>query len=453
MAQLAATRDMNHPGGYGNGVLIGLKSFFLPYPLRSLHPNGWGSTYVRYMGEFYYFGTLFMVLLLAGLLVHLTGRPGRKQMAGSCWFACALLAFLLALGPNGGLWQIISWFPIARQINNNPFRVLPFFVLFAVLAGGQTLEGLLSVLKKRRPWEVTIGLAAIVLLGYHVCMAKPAFYSYGFKPYPPLPQTLTKLLGANASACAGRILPVAPPRSTEPDFFDSLGLSLPSVYNICSVDGYDPITESRPPVRLARAYLARYPAQALRAYGVRWIIVHRTAVKPIFSPNPFERGLESNVHSGFLLKVLPSLPAKEVLKLPDEHVWRLSDSDPMAFPYGHPERAFPLKATGTGLTVSIDGKPVPGPLVVNFLWYPGARAWADGKPVRCGTGRLGQDRRGRSQGHEGPQGLPGREMGAWAQKRCSGLDPGVIGVGVDEPPRTPECGHCRGGGGVTITDG
>ena len=384
MTQFAATRDMAHKGGYGNGVLVGMKSFFLPFPVKSFHPNLWGSTNFRFMGEFYYFGTLFMILWVLGLLLILSRRPGREALAGSVWSACALLAFLLALGPDGGLWQIISALPVARQMNNHPFRVLPFFVLFAVLAGGGVLEGFLSVLKNRRRWECAIGFTALALLGYHACVARPAFYSYGFKPYPPLPPALNKLLRESGKPFKGRILPIAPPRSIEPNFADSLALSLPAVYGICSFDGYDPLTESRPAVMIARSRLINHPARALKAYGVRWIIVHRTAVAPTFSPNPFERGLEGIPRWGFLLRALPTLAAKKVLELPDEQVWEMREYDPEAFPVGHTDMPLPVKTTGRGLEVSLPESHPMEFVIVNFLWYPGTRAWADGTKVPCG---------------------------------------------------------------------
>lgn len=384
MTQFAATRDMAHKGGYGNGVLVGMKSFFLPYPVKSLHPNLWGSANFRYMGEFYYFGTLFMMLWIFAVLLILTRRPTRKLLSRSAWSACALLAFLLALGPDGGLWRLISILPLARQMNNHPFRVLPFFVLFAVLAGGGVMEGFLSVLKNRRRWECAIGVAALALLAWHVCFARSAFYSYGFKPYPPLSSALTRLLGKDASPGHWRILPIAPPRSIEPNFADSLALSLPAVYGICSFDGYDPLTESRPAVRIARNRLGNYPARALRAYGVRWIVVHRTAVAPTFSSNPFERGLEGIPRWGFLLKLLPALKAKKVLQLPDVEVWRLDGGDPSAFPMGSRREALEVKTTGTGLEVFLPKGLESENIVVNFLWYPGTRAWADGERVPCG---------------------------------------------------------------------
>ncbi len=206
-----------------------------------------------------------------------------------------------------------------KQINNHPFRVLPFFVLLAVLAGGQTLERLLAQTRQRRLCAGVVAAIALSLLAYHVAMARPAFYSYGFKPYPALPPEMAQLLeagGQSGEIPAGRILPIAPARSIAPDFPFSLNLSLPLIYGVASFDGYDPITEARPPIRFARALVAKYPAAALKAYGVRWIIVHRTARSPVFSRNRFLRGMEGVPLSRFLLSQLEALGAERVLIAP-----------------------------------------------------------------------------------------------------------------------------------------
>lgn len=388
--QFAATRDMARAAGYGNGVLRGIPSFFLPYPLKALHPNLWGSTDLPNMGHFYYFGTLFMVLWVAALVALLSGRPRRAAWSSGGWTVLGAAAFWMTIGVQGGLWNLFSFVPVLRQINNHPFRLLPFFVLFAVLAGGETLERLLARAHGRRLWGGVVAAFALGLLAYHVAMARPAFYSYGFKPYPPLPTEMNRMLPQGEEIPQGRILPIAPPRSMAPDYPFSLSLSLPLVYGILSFDGYDPLTESRPPMRAAWTLLARDPAAALKAYGVRWIIVHRTARVPIYSGNPVLRGMESTPRSGALLNQLLALGAERVLNRPELEVWTLKDSDPMAFPAGHPERALPVSFLGTGIAVNLAALPEGGIVVANFLWYPNVRAMADGREVRCGSDRWGR---------------------------------------------------------------
>ncbi len=389
-AQVAATRDMVRAAGYGNGIEWGLASLFLPYPVKALHPNVWGSTDLWYMGHFYYFGTLFMVLFTVSLVVLLTTRPKKALLSGAVWTLCGAAALWMTLGNQGGLWELFSYLPLLKQVNNHPFRILPFFVLFAVMAGGIVLEQLLSELPRHRIWGGGLATLALCLLAYHVAMARPAFYSYGFKPYPPLPPDMSQLFKAGGDIPAGRILPISPPRSIAPDYPLALNLSLPAVYGVASLDGYDPLTQSRPPVGMAWALLSRTPAAALKAYGVRWLVVHRTARHPIFSPNPALRGMESFSHSAFLLDHLQELGAKKIIERPEVEVWALPDADPMAFPLSTPGHALPLALTSSGVSVDTSTLPAGGIVVVNFLWYPNVRAVADGREVPSGRDRWGR---------------------------------------------------------------
>ncbi len=145
------------------------------------------------------------------------------------------------------------------------------------------------------------------------------------------------------------------------------------VYDIASVAGYDPLTEARPPIRFARALLAKYPAAALKAYGVRWVIVHRTARAPVFSGNRFLRGMEGVPLSGFLLNQLEALGAERVLNRPEVEIWALKNSDPMAFPAEDPRHALPITLRGTGVDVNVGSLPEGGMIVVNYLWYPNVK--------------------------------------------------------------------------------
>jgi hypothetical protein len=391
--QFAATRDMARASGYGNGVVWGIPSFFVPYPLQARHPNLWGSTDLPFMGHLYYFGTLFMVLWLTALLALLTARPRRSVWAGATWVVLGGAALWMSLGNQGGLWKLFSFIPVLKQINNHPFRLLPFFVLLAVLAGGQTLERLLARIRRRRFCAGVVAALGLSLLAYHVAMARPAFYSYGFEPYPALPPKMAKLLkegGQSGEIPAGRILPIAPARSIAPDFPLALNLSLPLVYGVASVAGYDPLTEARPPIRFARALMAKYPASALKAYGVRWVIVHRTARSQAFSENRFLRGMEGVPLSGFLLNQLQALGAERVMKRPEVEIWALKNSDPMAFPAEDSRHPLPITLQGTGVDVDVGSLPMGGTIVVNYLWYPNARAFLGGCEVRCASDRWGR---------------------------------------------------------------
>jgi len=388
--QVAATRDMAKAAGYGNGIWWGMASLFVPYPVKTLHPNAWGSTDLQYMGHFYYFGTLFMVLFVLALVVLLTSKPKRAMLCGAAWTLCGAAAFWMTLGNEGGLWKAFSYVPILKQVNNHPFRLLPFFVLFAVLSGGQVLEHLIRAFPRRHLWSSALAGVALALLAYHVAMARPSFYSYGFKPYPPLPDEMSQLFEAGGEIPAGRILPIAPPRSILPDYPLSLALSLPAAYGVASVEGYDPITQTRPAIRHAWALIDDLPKEALRAYGIRWFLIHRTATRPVTSPNPALHRLETFLHAAVFLESLSKLDAKKVLESPEWQVWALPQADPMAFPLATPGQALPLSLNGSGVTVDTSALTAGGVVVVNFLWYPNVRASAEGAELPSGRDPWGR---------------------------------------------------------------
>ena len=70
-----APRDFPHGG---NGIFPGLLSFLVPSPLViSPPPELWGSDNVKWMGQFYYSGTLFPWWLCSAS--HSRSRPRRKS--------------------------------------------------------------------------------------------------------------------------------------------------------------------------------------------------------------------------------------------------------------------------------------------------------------------------------------------------------------------------------------
>ena len=52
-----------------------------------------------------------------------------------------------------------------------------------------------------------------------------------------------------------------------------LPLSLPSAYGAYGFGGYDPIIEARPETQAFQDKFAASPAEASRAYGIRWVLV------------------------------------------------------------------------------------------------------------------------------------------------------------------------------------
>ncbi|MGA2619335.1 MAG: hypothetical protein ABSF26_17135 [Thermoguttaceae bacterium] len=416
--QAALAADMTHSGGYGCGIADGLAAMLLPYPLaRAGHPNGWGSTELAYMGHLYYFGTLLLLLFVAQVLVWFTARPRRAVWAEQVWTVAACVAFLLALGPAGGLWLVLGKLPVFGSINNHPFRLLPFFVLFAVLSGGLFLERLLRLAARRRAWEIGLGVVLGGLLVYHVVMARASFYAYGFRPYPNLPAELAAMLTGeeagekgmspiSGSGPAGasrqlerwgyaspqRLAAWAPNRSIVPSYALALPHNLPAVYRLPAFGGYDPVVENKPPFQFAEERMRQEPAAAARAYGVRWLLEHRTGREPVFSPNPNLREMEQSVRLDGAFRRIDLVHVHRLAGLDDLTVGEVGGVAPLAFANGvrgegrgtrDECRSLPLRLHGGGIDVDLRGLAAAGAVTVNFLWYPEMTAAVDGRPVLC----------------------------------------------------------------------
>ena len=267
--------------------------------------------------------------------------------------------------------------PLVRRLEGDPFSALLWTVPAFLFGFALALPPLWTQFAATRDMARASGYGNGVLCGI------PSF----FLPYPL--RHCTQTSGAVRTWPPWDISTTSE-RCSAPDFPLSLNLSLPMVYDIASVAGYDPLTETRPPIRFARALLAKYPAAALKAYGVRWVIVHRTARAPGFSGNRFLRGMEGVPLSGFLLSQLEALGAERVLNRPEVELWALKNSDSMAFPAEDPRHALPITLRGTGVDVNVGSLPKGGMIVVNYLWYPNARALTGGRDVRCGSDRWGR---------------------------------------------------------------
>jgi hypothetical protein len=106
----------------------------------------------------------------------------------------AVVALLLALGESGGLWWLMGLLPVG--LRNNPFRAMPWFVFFACLVGARYLEDFIASRQpiarqsvEERRSRLLFGIAGIglVLVALHLTRVGIAFYTYGFRPYPQLP--------------------------------------------------------------------------------------------------------------------------------------------------------------------------------------------------------------------------------------------------------------------------
>ena len=114
---------------------------------------------------------------------------------------------------------------------------------------------------------------------YHVTCCRGAFYRYGFRPYPQLPDELAAILREPSEDTPYRSVYCAPQRSTvDPAYPFYLPHALPTVYRLPGLLGYNPLFRYKAPYVHAYESIMADVASGLRAYGVRWCLVRRRAV-------------------------------------------------------------------------------------------------------------------------------------------------------------------------------
>ncbi len=384
--------------GDGDGVGGNLLSMLLPYPfVRGNLPNSWGSLNLQWGGHFYYFGTVLLLAFLAAIATQAwrwsagRGRPMPLSDSGRLQLALgipALVAFLLALGEYGGLWWLMGLLPVG--LRNNAFRAMPWFVFFACLVGARFLEDLLDdprfyggrpTAERRSRLVVVVAVICVALVTLHLTHMGIAFYTYTFRPYPSLPKDLAAVIGPGEDGHQQRIMSFTAMRSTDPSYAWALPHNLPCEYEVPAVFGYDPLVQrfGRYTNCLKRIFAG--PQDGLAAYGVRWLVVHRTdwgGWKPQ-SPSGHERIFPFVELLQTTLGGNPQQPLGELSEY--VKVITIPDPAPLAFDQARPTEALPLRMSVAGLGIDLEPMTEPRQIVANFLWYPHIAATADGQPA------------------------------------------------------------------------
>jgi hypothetical protein len=376
---------MRRSTAYGSGVGSYLLSFLFPYPLyHGTLPDGSGSLLdYQYGGHFFYYGSLMAVLFLFALADALArwGRLVPRRRGTHVWTFCGLIAFVLCLGTQGYLWRLVEWLPMG--LRNYPIRVLPLFLLFSLLSAGLVLDRWLRQFTQRRGVGLVVAGGACLILMYHVSCARSSFYNYGFHPYPALPADLLQLVGSPDGKTPYRHLFCAPHRSFDPTYPYSLPHAMPVLYELPALTGYDPLLERKPDFMQVAERLDRDIDGTLRAYGVRWVLIHRT----IWQGNPVSPGTSR------ILECLVRFNASRVnfaaIHEPESlrgilKVGETRTPDPLCFVAGSPAQALPLRFDARGIEATLSRPAKEQAVVVNFLLHPVMKAYVDGKPTPLG---------------------------------------------------------------------
>ena len=196
-------------------------------------------------------------------------------------------------------------------------------------------------------------VAVSALMIYHSALPFSSFFTYRDRPYPPLPAGMRALLETKTDRTASRLIGIGQFRNERAGYVYNLMYNFPSVYNLLSVNGYDPLIEDLPETRFMTAQLEKNFQVAAKRYGIRWVITARAA-HPV-NGDPSE--IASTRKMDFEKLVRHTHYAKPVLTLPEYHVWELAAPDPLAFPDHHPSQPLPITFNSQGLSIDLAKQP------------------------------------------------------------------------------------------------
>lgn len=396
MVQLELTRGMTERGpNYGKGVEPGLLAMLAPFPLT--RAEGFMDVPANreqvLETEWYYAGTFLMACAFLSMGAMLAYRCRRAWWGQHPWTATAILSLWLGLGGEGLLWTVLGNLPVIRAVNHHPHRLMPFVVFFSLIVGGIFLERLLRRNASRK-WEYLIAAATAGLMLYHVSLSRNSLWCYGDRPYPALPREIAERVLPSQNPQAGRVWSYGPWRTGLPGFACTLPLSLPSAYGAFGFGGYDPITEARPETQAFQDKFHASPAEASRAYGIRWVLVA--------NPDYYKKEREywwalrkSNwcfdvADSGWPSDLKKSLPAAELrVRREEVSLYELPDASPMAFARVAPRTPLSIQFHGWGAEVEVPGTGR-RTVVVNIVVRPWLRAACGQQPLESSADEWGR---------------------------------------------------------------
>jgi hypothetical protein len=343
--------------------------------------------------QWYYAGTFLMACGFLGMGLLLAYRCRRAWLGQHPWTATAILALWLALGREGLLWTAIGNLPVIRAVNHHPHRLMPFVVFYSLIVGGIFLERLLRRGASRK-WEYWIAAATAVLMLYHVLLSRNSLWSYGDRPYPALPPEIARRVLPSQDPLAGRVWWFGPQRSGLPGYACLLPLALPSAYGAYGVDGYDPVIENRPETIAFRKRFIASPAEAGRAYGIRWGLVANADYYKA-EREYWWAVSKSDWCFGFSDSAWPNLreksfPAAELrFRNREVSLYEFPDASPLAFDRATPRAPLPIEFHGWGAEVQVPGRGQ-RTAVVNIAVRPWLRAACGGQPLESSADEWGR---------------------------------------------------------------
>ena len=370
----------------GEGIAPGMISMLYPFPLVNAPlPDGMGMDRDNPTGQYYYAGTLFTLAWMIGLGALVVCRGARHQLKQNPFLCVSLIAFLLALGHQGILWTFHTRLPFLIQFTC-PSKFLPFVHLFSLLVGAMLVERFLSSSARRATLQAASFVVLSALMLYHAGLCREAFYVWADSPNYDLPAELATLLTKNGTV--HRVYPAAPPRAPGSHFVQSLQHNFPTLLQVSSFEGYDPLIRDNAPFLAIGAALFSNPMEILRRYGVEYVVVHRSTRAPVLSPNQGVHMLED-------LRFVPHISSIEkaftnqapIFQNPQIAVYEVTQTEPIAR-FEHSTTAMETKIEGADIVVNTGQQT--GEMLLNYIHRPGITASANGRQLEVRAGPFGK---------------------------------------------------------------
>jgi hypothetical protein len=384
LAQYLETAKLKRFAG-GEPIVSGLFGLLVPWPLSFANRPGMAETSnIRFTTQFYYAGTVFTAASAIGFFACAVYRWPRRIVLANVLLAMGLIAFIWALGRPGMAWGLTGELPVFKQFRH-PMKYLAFVHLFGILGGGLILERLLTRFPRPR-LDLILAGACAVLMSYHTFLALPAFFSWGIRPYPAAPKWLADL----ADHPTSRIYPIAPRRSIAENYELSQMVQLPTVYGTLSLIGYDPLVDDNPQQQAVRQRLLDDPLAALRAYGVRHLVVYPTQELP---PMPKEHSYfrwyfwEPPERAAYHAK---ELAGRLVHWTAGAAVYEIDGAAPLAFAEDEPHAGLRISFDVAGARIRLRDGHQGSPVIVNIVPPRFTSAYVDGKRVAWQTDEWGR---------------------------------------------------------------
>ena len=365
----------------GEGILGALMSTVYPYPLANAALPNRSVDPASPTGQLFYAGTVLTLGFFIGLAALLLLKGARPVLKQNPILTAAIVAFLLALGHQGGLWTLHTLLPLLNQFTF-PAKFLPLFHFFTLLVGAL----LLARFGNAKLELACFGLVTALML-YHVSLAREALYVWGDAPsYAVSPQLLSTL---RDDPGLQRIYPAAVERAPSPGYNESLNHNLATMFGIVSLEGYDPLWKNRPEMMAITKRLQEQPLETLRAYGVSHVLLHRTAKTEDLPVEGRRIFTERHRFVPQVLAVEKALRGQPVqFRTNNVEVIRLDGAEPLARAVAAPGTALAVSVKNNDVVVDTAKLPDGGNVRVNFLSRPGMVAFAGAQQLNISSDAL-----------------------------------------------------------------